>query len=112
MSYFVSFSVAGQEEPVDGDEVASARGWATFAAWAAALPDPPYHELSYLAEEGWCVEIAALERELRQALAERPNAPGADVLEVGRRLLAEVRGRPGKADALVVTDGTAVGGDE
>jgi hypothetical protein len=111
VSYYVSFSVEGQEEPVDGDEIASARGWATFAGWAAALPDPPFHELSYLAEEGWCEEMSALERELQQALAERPGTPSPDVLEVGRRLLAEVRGRPTGADAMVVTDGTAGEGD-
>jgi hypothetical protein len=45
-------------------------------------------------------------------MRERPNGPRDNVLSVGKRLLKELRGRPAKADAVAVTDGTAPGDDE
>jgi hypothetical protein len=93
---------------VDGDEIASNSGWAAFADWAADLPDE-YPELGYLGEHGECFPadaLAQLEDDLRRALREKPGKPSANVLSVGRRLLAAVEARPKGSEGMVVTDGT------
>lgn len=114
MSYYVAFAVEGREGVVDGDEVGSARGWYEFGSWVERLGDD-YPVLSFLVEEGGvgsAEDIGRLEQELAQALSERPGKPSEDVIEVGRRLLAEVKGRPPGAEELAITDGTAGGDDE
>jgi hypothetical protein len=110
MSYFVSFGVGGQEEPVDGDEIASTRGWYDFGTWVEGLGED-FPTLAFLVEEGGVgskEDIVNLEEELGRAVKGKPSR---DVLEVGRRLLAEVKGRPAGAEEMVITDGTD-GGDE
>jgi hypothetical protein len=111
VGYFVSFAVKG-EGVVDGDEVGSNLGWATFINWAAGLRR--YPTLAYLAEYGECERpstLGALERELAAALEVKPGDPPADVLAVGRRLLSALRDRPCRTLALVITDGTSTEGD-
>ena len=109
MSYFVAFGVGGRDEPVDGDEIASATGWGRFGAWCEGLPEG-FDELYYLGTEGGTEQVAQLEQELERAVAEKPNGLSGDDLEVARRLLAAVRSRPARCDAVIVTDG--VPGDE
>lgn len=115
MGYFLSVMAEGGDAPVDLGDVASTLGWYTFATWAAGLDAAEYGELAALGEEGACrgaEAIARLEKKLELALQRRPGEPSADVLSVGGRLLAELKGRPPGAAEVVVTDGTEGGGDE
>jgi hypothetical protein len=107
VGYFISFAVKGKDEPVDGDDVATNRGWADFINWAAGLRR--YPALAHLAEHGECERpstLGALERELAAALETKPGDPSPAVLGVGRRLLSALRDRPAGTLACVITDGT------
>ena len=105
MSYFVAYVVTEKDEPpVDGDQIASGRGWLSWADWAAEkAADCPH--AAHLAEEGWiepAEALAALENELGKLLAE--PAPRA-VRGVTERLALAVRSRPAGCLGLIVTDG-------
>jgi hypothetical protein len=100
------FAVPGREDFIDGDEVASTKGWYDFGTWVEGLP-PGYDALAELIEEGGLTSaggIAALEKELARALKE--GRPPAHVLSVGERLLEELRDRPEGADEMALTDGS------
>ena len=111
MGYFVAFAVEGRDEPVDGDEIASNSGYASFQEWAANLP-ADYPELGHLGEHGVADDFEQLESDLEHAIRSRPGKPSEDVLHVARRLLAIMRTRPDDALALVVTDGTGEEDDD
>lgn len=104
MGVCLSFASDDSDEVTDSDQVATTKGWAAFAEWAAGLGQD-YPDLAYLAEEGGlsgAQGIAAVEEELARALHGRPNGPSADVLTVGHRLLQALRDRPPHADAVCV----------
>jgi hypothetical protein len=100
---------ADDAEPELGDEVATNSGYAEFVEWAAELGED-YAELAALAENGVIdnpESLEVVEAQLARALRNKPDPPSADVLGVGKRLLAALQQRPKGTAALSVTDGTA-----
>lgn len=105
MSYWLAYVVEGQEEPVDGDHVASGTGWDRWGDWVAGKADA-YPEAAHLAEEGWSEPpevLAELEHELERLPHEEGATP--DLSAVTAHLLAALRQRPEDTVAVLVTDG-------
>jgi hypothetical protein len=105
MGVEVYFAVEGQDEPVEGDQVASLLGWSQFSAYGASLdPDdfPAVVRLAVLGE-GWPLD--ELEDELRRLAKKPPGNPSADVRGVTARLLEVLGEKPEKSEGIVISDG-------
>jgi hypothetical protein len=110
MTLFAVFATES-DEVVEGDDVATLRGWHAFAIWTGNLGEG-YPLLAALGEEGTADDLGGLESELEHCLTAKPNDPSREVLGVGRRLLAVLSDAPEGAQAVVITDGTEPDGDE
>jgi hypothetical protein len=115
VSYFIVYSVEGDGGPaVDGDDVASGKGWSLFAA-AVDPYGTEYPDLWFLTEEGQqypAGDVAGAETDLSRFLDDQPGKPAAHVLSTGRRLLAALKARPAGCIGVVITDGTEPGDSE
>jgi hypothetical protein len=85
--------------------VAGAQAAAAFGRWVDGLPAAGHEDLKRLREGGFAYDLAALEGQLRRALA-RPGTPAA-VRGAGLRLLRILAGR-GDAACLLVEEAVAV----
>jgi hypothetical protein len=135
MSYFLAFGL-DDESLVDGPDLATIRGWASFIAWTDTIElSQETYPVIHLAEHGgwWSAEneagqfsegladdeeaqgdtkaLAELEQSLDRLIKQKPGKPSKEALSVARALLSGLRQRPPRAIAVVVTDGTE-GDDE
>jgi hypothetical protein len=101
------FAVEGQDEPVEGDQVASLLGWSQFSAYGASLDPDDFPAVVRLAEDGECWPLDELEDELRRLAKKPPGNPSADVRGVTQRLLEVLGEKPEGADSAVISDGEA-----
>lgn len=104
MSYFVAY-LTDAERPVDGDQIASGKGWLAWIDWVIERHED-YPCAAHLAEEGWVEPAEAIET-LEAELAEMAKAAPGDLKHITRALLTEVQDRPESTSGIVVTDGTA-----
>jgi hypothetical protein len=114
MSYEVVYAVE-DGEPIDGDLIASTKGWAEFGDWGVNLDRGDYPEIRYICYYGSChpgEAVLAIGRELTAVLKKRPNRPSKSVLGVVLRLLSVVKKRPKNCDGFVITSGEVPGGEE
>jgi hypothetical protein len=100
MSLLAHFSDGAGETRTAG-AVAAADTAAAFGLWVDGLPADGHADLKRLREGGFAYDLAALEGQLRRALA-RPGAPAA-VRAAGLRLL-RILGRRGDAVCLLVEE--------
>jgi hypothetical protein len=104
MGYFACYVVSEDGPPVDGDQVATARGLLAWGDWVLARTEA-YPLAAELAEEGALAgveELAELEKELRRMGSEQaPEHVGG----VTTRLLDAVRQRPPGTLGILVSDG-------
>lgn len=115
MSYFLAYVLPEPAPPVDGDNLASAKGWLQFGDWVVARSDE-FPEAAHLAQEGWVEDgedgaphLADLEEELSRV----PHAAAPeDVAAIAATLLAAVKARPDGCVGVLVTDGEPPGDDQ
>jgi hypothetical protein len=104
MSLLAHFSDgAGRTHAVGA--VAEAEAATAFGRWVDGLPAVGHEDLKRLREGGFAYDLAALEGQLRRALA-RPATPAA-VRAAGLRLL-RILARKGDAVCLLVEEAAAV----
>lgn len=115
MSYFIVYATEDTSDdvpPIDGDHIATGRGWLAWGDWALANQDA-MPEAARLAEDGELYPaeaLDALESQLDEALHGRHKAPP-HVNAITAALLAALRARPDDTVAILISDGTP-GGDE
>jgi hypothetical protein len=102
----LSITFSGAPDGGDGPfTLATASGWAAFAAWAGTLPDGESAALRRLCDAGEVAGTDALSRELSAALTRHPPDSEA-VRHTATDLLASV-GVGDPAESAAVTDGDA-----
>jgi hypothetical protein len=104
VSFFVCY-VFDDQEPQDGDHVASGTGWDSWGAWAEGLDQGDYPATQRLAEDGEGYPPAVLQEELRQLVDDPPGDPDEDVRGVTKTLLDRLGEMPKGTVAVIVTDG-------
>jgi len=81
-----------------------------FGAWADKLDEGAYAEIVRLWEHGQCVQLHALERQLRTALRRDPP-PHDDVRSTSQSLLDVLASR-GDAESLLISNGMTKGDEK
>jgi hypothetical protein len=112
MGYFVAYVLDDQDEPIDGDHVASGTGWDAWGGWAEGLDESDFPATVRLAEEGEGYPPAVLQEELRQLVDDPPGEPSQDVRHVTQALLDRLGEMPKDTVAIIVTDGEAGAADD
>ena len=93
----------------DAGQVATISGWSDVGQWVDGLDHEKYPEPVHLYEHGWSQHLTVLEKQLQQAVQEKP--PDADTASVLKGLLNVLANR-GAAAVLTVGDGVGVDGED
>jgi hypothetical protein len=110
VSYFVVY-VMGEGEPRDGDSLATTRAWWKWSEWVVRKSEH-YPQAGHLAEEGWLEPADALDELERELERLRHEGGPAGAGAITASLLEAVRGRPEGCTGLIISDGTAAGGED
>jgi hypothetical protein len=97
------YAVAGEEQGVEGDHVASLSGWDAWSSWAADLGEDWPYAVRLADGESWPVD--ALKDELRRLVRRPPGDPPPDVRSVTERLLEVVGDAPEGCEGIIISDG-------
>src|SRR5262249_23087457 len=92
----------GQDEPIDGDTVATGTGWLAWCEWVDGHADS-HESAARLCQDGEGWPLEGLEQELAGLLKE--PAPAA-VHSITANLLKLVSDRPEGTGAIIITDGS------